>query len=148
MPPKVGLAITRCSDRLSRRERLLSGAAIIHARAADPQFKESMSAAPTYDRTPQVGIVRSDLKSGTEEDGTPFQGLAQRRPLNAILNFAQTVAMVHKAIEFGGLRHGGLHSIVQDDEWVVLLTGRDTDPRVTDAVLSYLKVKRRGARIT
>jgi hypothetical protein len=92
--------------------------------------------------------VRSDLANGMEEDGTPFQGLRERRPVTARLTAEQVAAMVHKAIGFGGLRNGGLHTIVRADDWVVILTGRDTDPRVTGAVIAYLKRNRLGARLT
>jgi hypothetical protein len=118
------------------------------ARAQQPKLQESITATATYDRTAQIGIVRSDLKDGEEDDGTPFKGLAQPRPVDAELTTEQVAAMVRKAIGFGGMRRGGLDRRIAADDWVVILADADADTRVIAAVTGYLNERHRMKRIT
>jgi hypothetical protein len=111
-------------------------------------MRELMTGSATSDRTVQIGIVRSDLKDGQEEDGTPFKGLPQPSPVGATLTTAQVNEMVRKAIGFGGMRRGGARLRVASSDWVVILAGPGADPRVTSAVVVYLTENRRGRRIT
>jgi len=118
------------------------------AGAQQPKLQESITATATYDRTAQIGVVRSDLKDGEEEDGTAFKGLAQPSPVDAELTAEQVAAMVRKAIGFGGLRHGGLDRRIAADDWVVILAGADADARVIAAVAGYLNEAHPMKRIT
>jgi hypothetical protein len=133
---------------MTRRDWLGCCGMAVAARAQQAPIRESVTASATVDRTPQIGIVRSDLKKGEEEDGTPFEGLAQPRPVDARLTSLQLTQMVRKAIGFGGIRRGGLGTRTAPNDWVVVLAGAGADPRISAAVVAYLAEKRRGKRFT
>ena len=114
------------------------------------------------DATPRIGTVLSSFAGSSDHDGTPIRGLPDPRPVDAHLEYAHVDAMVHKAIELGAPRRGGLESIVGPDEWVVIkpdisscrgLTptwypGTVTDLRVVQSLISFLVEHKCGKRIT
>jgi hypothetical protein len=130
-----------------------------------------VTAAPSRNVTPRVGIVTSDFRGSADHDGTQIAALTDPRPLDANLTLAQISAMVVKALDLGGPVKGGLSSIFGPEDWVVVkpnivacyglgpetrdggahhsyIAGAVSDLRVVHALVSYLAEHRYGARIT
>jgi uncharacterized protein (DUF362 family) len=123
---------------------------------------DSVTAGATEDATPRVAIILSSFKGSADHDGTPLRGLRTPVPPDAPVTAAQLEAMVNRAIEFGNTRHGGLASLLDDRDWVVikvrisaqrtpegrLIAGAVSDPRVVRALAKRLAAKRTIKRIT
>ena len=141
------------------------------ASAQSKKDDQTVTATPTQDTTPRVGIVLSSFAAGSEHDGSKLEGLPSPKPANADLDLAFVEGWVRKAIEMGSPRATDLSKIVEADDWVVIKTdisschglgpmvkdggahqpyipGSVTDLRVVHAVISYLMEHKCGARIT
>jgi hypothetical protein len=115
--------------------------------AQHPAREESVTASATWDTTPRVGVVLSNFKGAEDHDGTKIAGLPDPRPVTAELTFAQLDAMLHKALELGVRRHGGLAEIVGRDERLLILVGPQTDGRLIRSLLAWFSARRAGERI-
>jgi hypothetical protein len=120
---------------LRRRFLELSAAALI------PQQKrrlETVTATATQDRTPRVAIVLSTFFGSKDHDGTVISGLTDRSP----------GGVLRKAIELGTTRSGGLLSIVEPEDWVIIQTDPAVDRALVRALQAFLKEHGRGKRFT
>ncbi len=91
--------------------------------AAAQNPKDTFTATATQDKTPRVGIVLSTFSGSEDHDGTAIPGLAEPRPRGSQLTAAQYGMLVRKALEIGQPRTGGLETIVQPDDWVLIHVG-------------------------
>ena len=151
---------------INRRQFLWTAAAGT-ATAQQRLAEDSAIAGATVDTTPRVGIVLSSFRGSSDHDGGKLPGLQDPRPPDADLTTAQLDAMVVKAIELGNQRGGGLETVVEADDWVVLkpdigtcyglpaggshhryIPGSVTDPRLVRSVISFLVRNKRGSRFT
>lgn len=143
-----------------------AGGAVIAAAQQKPA-EESVTASASVDTTPRVGIVLSDFRGSSDHDGAKVEGLRDPRPLDADLTSAQLDAMVRRAIELGNVRDGGLQTIIEPEDWVVVkpnivtcqglepggprhpyIHGAVTDPRIVRTVIAWLVEHKRGLRFT
>jgi len=152
-----------------RRRRFLElgvAAAALAAGQQKPKEKkeEAVTATATQDQTPRVGVVLSSFQGSEDHDGAKVTGLADPQPVDKDLTTAQIQAMLRKALEIGGLRTGGLETIIAADDWVVIKTsieschglgpesryvpGAVTDLRIVQALIAFLAGHRCGKRIT
>ena len=131
----------------SRRELLALGTAAIlsgQSRQAD-----SVTAGASQDKTPRVGIVASDFRGSSDHDGTAIAGLAEPAAVDAALSARQVGAMLAKVLEIGDTRTGGLARKIGPRDWVVLkIDAAGSDPRVVEAVISWLLDRHCGGRFT
>jgi uncharacterized protein (DUF362 family) len=148
------------------RRRLLELTAAAAAGAAQkrdqPAGNDTAVAGATPDTTPRVGIVLSSFKGSEDHDGTKLKGLRSPAPPDGPLSAAQLDEMVRKAIELGNTRRGGLPTIVEVGDWVVVkpriavhrsaggraVAGSVADPRVVRTLIAWLAEHRLGKRIT
>lgn len=119
-------------------------------------------ASATEDATPRVAIVPSSFKGSEDHDGTVLKGLRNPVAPDAALTGAQLEEMVRKAIELGNTRHGGLASIVEDGDWVVVkpriaverdaagkrIAGSVADPRIVRTLIRWIAGRRAVTRVT
>jgi hypothetical protein len=106
-----------------------------------PQQKpaaETVTATATQDRTPRVAIILSTFSGSKDHNGTVIPGLTDRSP----------GGVLSKAIELGTTRTGGLLSIVEPEDWVVIQTDPAVDPSLVQALQELLKKHGRGKRFT
>lgn len=120
-------------------------------------LEESMLASATWENVPRVGIVTSSFRGGKEHDGTAIPGLTDPQPTDAILNPAQTAALLRRAIELSGRGGGGggrrgARAGAGSDEWIVFLITLtpeiSTDPMLMAALMEDYASQRRGKRFT
>jgi len=131
------------------RRQLLELAAGAVARAA--QKNDSAVAAASLDTTPRVGIVLSSFKGSEDHDGTKLTGLRNPSPPGGPLSAVQLEAMVRKALELGNTRRGGLETIIEAEDWVVVkphIAGKSVaDPRVVRTLIAWLVEHRLSRRL-
>ncbi len=147
---------------MKRRSFLAIGAAAGLARGQKKPREEAVTAGATRDATPRVGLITSNYHGSEDHDGTKIPGLAEPKPLDADLTAAQIEAMLFKALDLGSPIHGGIPSIINSDDWVVIkpniascyglesnhIPGAVTDLRIVNSLLKYLVDHKCGARIT
>lgn len=116
--------------------------------AAQAQVRnESVTASATWDATPRIAVILSSFKGSEDHDGTKIAGLADPRPVDGELSYAQIDGMMRKALEIGVRKNGGLERIVGRDERVVILAGPQTDARLVRALVTWMVERRAGKRI-
>ncbi len=134
-----------------RRNFLLTGAGAIAALAQQKQEQkqeEVKIAGATQDPTPRVGIVLSSFKQGEDHDGTKIPGLSDPQPPGADLTPVQFEAWVRKALDLAAGRTSEFYEMIEPEDWVVVITRPQADPRIVAITISYLAEHKRGLRFT